>query len=89
MGVRAHDRDDRPSADRLLDRIEMFRKVRPGIDDHELALARDVRLRPVISESGRIMGEQPANAGFDLFQLRIRCVHERRLATSRGVLASK
>ena len=69
--------DDRPSADRLLQRVEMLGQIGPGIDHRDLLVADQVGLRAVISERRRVVGEDPGDAGLQLLQLRVGRVHGR------------
>src|SRR6476469_1541031 len=88
VGVRAHDRNNLAAADRRFERVEVFRQVRPRIDDRDLARADEVGLGAVISEGGRIVCEDAGNALLHLFKPGIRRVHARGLATSEASLAS-
>ena len=75
MGVGAHDRRDRPAADRLLERLEVLGQIGARIDHRDLMLANQVGLGPIISESRRVVGQHPCNAGLQRDQFCVRRVH--------------
>src|SRR5262249_26303969 len=57
-GLAAHDVEQR---------LDMCRVVRPGIDDRDLTATDDVADRALERERARIVGQDAANAGRDLF----------------------
>ena len=57
VGVGAHDRSDRPAADRRLQRFEMLGQVRTGIDHRHFRRPEQIGLGAEISERRRIVRE--------------------------------
>ena len=86
VGVGAHDRGDRPAADRGLQRVEMLGQVRAGVDQRDFVRPEHIGLGPEVSERGRIVGEHAGDARLQLLQLGIRRVHLSAPATARAVL---